>query len=113
LRKILLAAALAFGSAASGFAQPLPDGDARAGRRLAGGMCAACHGQNGVATAPDAPNLAGQNALYTAMQLRAYRAGRRTHEQMAVVARGLTDAQISDLAAWYAAIAVEVTVPPR
>ncbi len=110
---LLLAAALGFGAAAPCFAQPLPDGDALAGRRLAGGMCSACHGANGVATAPDAPNLAGQNPLYTAMQLRAYRDGRRAHEQMAVVARMLSDAQIADLAAWYAAIAVEVTVPPR
>lgn len=98
------------GAAAPAAAQ---DADARAGRRLAGGMCSACHGVNGVATAPDAPNLAGQNPLYTAMQLRAYRDGRRAHPQMAVVARTLTDTQIADLAAWFAAITVEVTVPGR
>lgn len=113
MRSILLAAALSFGAAATALAQPLPEGDARAGRRLAGGMCSACHGANGVATAPDAPNLAGQNPLYTSMQLRAYRDGSRTHPQMAVVARMLSDTQIADLAAWFAAITVEVTVPPR
>jgi cytochrome c553 len=105
------AAALMLGAAASALAQG--DGDARAGRRLAGGMCAACHGNNGIAVQPDAPNLAGQNALYTAAQLRAYRDGSRGHEQMAVVARTLSDAQIADLAAWYAAIAIEVTLPAR
>jgi cytochrome c553 len=32
---------------------------------------------------------------------------------MAVVARNLTDVQIADLAAWYAAIGIEVTLPGR
>jgi cytochrome c553 len=111
VRATLLAAALTFGAAASALAQA--EGNPQAGRRLAGGMCAACHGNNGIAVQPDAPNLAGQNALYTATQLRAYRDGSRTHEQMAVVARNLTDVQIADLAAWYAAIGIEVTLPGR
>lgn len=88
-------------------------GDPRAGRRLAGGTCAACHGNNGIAVQPDAPNLAGQNPGYVAAQLRAYRDGTRQHEQMSVVSRSLTDAQIADLAAWYASLEVEVTVPGR
>jgi cytochrome c553 len=89
------------------------EGDPRAGRRLAGGTCAACHGNNGIAVQPDAPNLAGQNPGYVAAQLRAYREGRREHEQMSVVARTLSNAQIADLAAWYASLEVEVTVPGR
>jgi cytochrome c553 len=104
-----MAAALVFGAAASACAQ----GDPRAGRRLAGGLCAVCHGTNGIAVQADAPNLAGQNPIYVAIQLRAYRDGRRQHEQMAIIARGLTDEQISDLAAWFAAIEVSVNVPPR
>jgi cytochrome c553 len=114
VRLLLLVAAL-FGAATTVAMQQAAaqEGDPRAGRRLAGGMCAACHGNDGIATQPDAPNLAGQNALYTAMQLRAYRDGARRHEQMNVVVRSLTDAQIDDLAAWYAAIAVQVTLPPR
>jgi cytochrome c553 len=32
---------------------------------------------------------------------------------MNILARDLTDAQIADLAAWYAAIQVEATVPGR
>ena len=54
--------------------------DLEAGRVRAAQACAVCHGQLGVSTAPDAPNLAGQPALYVASQLRAYRNGSRKHE---------------------------------
>ncbi|MBD0275990.1 MAG: c-type cytochrome, partial [Acetobacteraceae bacterium] len=90
-----------------------PAGDPRAGRRLAGAQCAACHGNDGIAVLPEAPNLAGQKAGYTAAQLQHYRSGERKHELMTVVSQGLTDAQIADLAAWYEAIQVEATVPGR
>ncbi len=86
--------------------------DAEAGRARAQQMCAVCHGAYGVANAPDAPHLAGQPAFYLAAQLRAYRNGSRKHEVMAVITRNLTDDDISNLAAWYASIRVEVQ-PPR
>jgi cytochrome c553 len=89
------------------------EGDPRAGRRLAGARCAVCHGNDGIARQPDAANLAGQPAIYVGNQLRAFRAGDRRHEQMNLIAAELTDAQIADLGAWYAAIEVEVTVPGR
>lgn len=108
----LLALCLAGALAAPAVAQA-PEGDARAGRRLAGGNCAACHGNDGIAVLPEAPNLAGQVPAYVAAQLRAYRDGSRKHEQMTVVSQGLTDPQIADLAAWYAAITVDVSVPGR
>ncbi len=90
-----------------------PAGDPRAGRRLAGAQCAACHGNDGIAVLPEAPNLAGQKAGYTAAQLQHYRSGERKHELMTVVSQGLTDTQIADLAAWYEAIQIEATVPGR
>jgi cytochrome c553 len=74
--------------------------------------CAVCHGQLGLANAPDAPNLAGQPAFYVAAQLRAYRNGSRRHEVMAVISRTLTDDDISNLAAWYASVRIEAH-PPR
>jgi cytochrome c553 len=88
-------------------------GDPRAGRRLAGAQCAACHGNDGIAVLPEAPNIAGQKASYTAAQLQHYRSGERKHELMTVVSEGLSDQQIADLAAWYEAIQVEATVPGR
>jgi cytochrome c553 len=85
--------------------------DALQGRQKAQ-SCAVCHGQAGVAVTPDAPHLAGQPALYVASQLRAYRSGARKHEVMGVLAKPLSDADISDLAAWFASIRIEAQLPP-
>jgi cytochrome c553 len=60
---------------------------------------------------PMAPNIAGNSELYLQKQLKAFRAGTRTDELMSVVAKGLSDADIGDLAAWYAAIEISVTPP--
>ena len=83
--------------------------DPVAGQKLAG-MCAACHGLQGLSTLPNAPNLAGQPAIYVAEQLKNYRSGSRKNEVMAIIAKPLTDEQIDDLAAWYASIQIAVTV---
>lgn len=86
--------------------------DIEAGRQRALQACAVCHGPLGIAAAPDAPNLAGQPAFYVASQLRAYRNGSRKHEVMAVISKTLTDDDINNLAAWFAAIRIEAQ-PPR
>jgi len=74
-------------------------------------MCAACHGANGISVAPDAPNLAGQPAIYLNAQLKAYRGGKRTHEVMNVVAKPLSDVDIDTLSVWYSSIKIEVKTP--
>jgi len=84
--------------------------DAQAGRAKAT-MCAVCHGEFGVSVLPNAPNLAGQPETYLAEQLKAYRSGKRANEIMSVIAKPLTDAEIADLAAWFASIAIEVKPP--
>jgi cytochrome c553 len=63
--------------------------------------CQACHGSNGIGTAPDIPNLAGQKAGYIAAQLAAFRAGKRKHELMNAIAAQLTDADIENLGAFW------------
>jgi cytochrome c553 len=85
--------------------------DVQAGRAKAK-MCAVCHGEFGVSVLPNAPNLAGQPETYLAEQLKAYRSGKRSDETMSVIAKPLTDAEIADLAAWFASIAIE-TKPPK
>jgi cytochrome c553 len=110
---VVLAGAASVAPAQQQQEQQGPAGDARAGRRLAGAQCAACHGNDGIAVLPEAPNLAGQKAGYTAAQLQHYRSGERKHELMTVVSQSLTDDQIADLAAWYEAIQIEATVPGR
>jgi cytochrome c553 len=74
--------------------------------------CATCHGSQGISTAPDAPNLAGQPQGYLADQLKAFRSGTRVHPVMNVVAKALSDADIEQLSAWYASIAIEVRASP-
>jgi len=75
-------------------------------------LCAPCHGADGMSTQPDAPHLAGQPEIYLREQLRAYRSGKRSHEVMAVIAKPLSDADIAELAAYYAAIAIELKKKP-
>jgi cytochrome c553 len=89
-----------------------PYGDARAGDVAAGRakamMCQACHGMDGLAKTPDAPNIAGQVEPYLVAQLQAFKAGARKSEAMSVVVQGLSDADIDNLAAYYAAIEINV-----
>jgi cytochrome c553 len=85
--------------------------DAAAGRAKADSSCALCHGQNGIASMPSAPNLAGQAPIYLSEQLKNYRSGKRQHEVMSVIAKPLTDTEIANLAAWYNSIKVSVEAP--
>ncbi len=84
--------------------------DARSGRDLAQ-KCVVCHGADGLAVAPNAPNLAGENAAYIVAQLEAFRSGKRQHEQMSLIAADLEDGEIQDLAKWYSVIKVVATPP--
>jgi cytochrome c553 len=87
-------------------------GDVKAGRQKAL-QCQTCHGLDGQAKLPDAPNLAGQSDIYLVKTLNDYRSGARRHDMMSLVARNLKDEDIADLAAYYAAIPVTVGAPPR
>jgi cytochrome c553 len=79
-----------------------PGADLEAGRRKAQ-VCAACHGPDGNATIPGTPSLAGQPVFFTHWQLIKYRDGRRKDPQMSPLAEKLDDADMADLAAFYAA----------
>jgi cytochrome c553 len=65
--------------------------------------CAACHGADGNATIDGTPSLAGQPTYFTHWQLIKFRDGRRTDPQMSPVAANLSDEDMGDLAAFYAA----------
>lgn len=81
-------------------------GDVAAGKAKAG-MCAGCHGAEGKAIMPIYPNLAGQNQPYLVSALKAYKAKQRAGGQAAVMygmAAGLSDADIDNLAAYYASL---------
>ncbi len=76
-------------------------------------QCQTCHGLDGLSKLPDAPNIAGNPEPYLVRQLNAFRKGERKNEMMSVVAQQLSDKDIADLAAYYAAIEVTVKVPAR
>ena len=84
--------------------------DLEAGKKKAR-QCSTCHGIDGIAKIPIAPHLAGESQVYIETQLKAFRNGKREHEMMTVVAKGLSDEDISDLAKWYAAIEITATMP--
>jgi cytochrome c553 len=81
------------------------------GRQKVVQTCAVCHGVNGIGVNPDVPNLAGESPLYLEKQLKAFRSGERKHEQMSIIAKGLEDKDIADVAAWYSKLKVSVEVP--
>jgi cytochrome c553 len=74
-------------------------------------QCASCHGPVGIATLPEAPNLAGQNEIYLTKALRAYKAGDRKNEMMSLMVATLSDADIENLAAFYQSIEISVKKP--
>ena len=86
-------------------------GDPAAGRRKAL-QCQACHGLDGLSKLPEAPHLAGQPVPYLVKSLNDYRHGVRKHDMMTIVVAPLTDQDVADLAAYYAAIEITVKSPP-
>lgn len=78
-------------------------GDAAAGKAKSA-TCAACHGQDGISPNDLWPNLAGQKEGYLVLQMKAFRDGQRNNPMMAPMAAGLSDADIDDLAAFYASL---------
>jgi cytochrome c553 len=64
-------------------------------------LCAGCHGLLGVSSDPATPSLAGQDPQYLANAIKAYR-NTRVFEPMIRVVAGLTDADVDNIAAFYA-----------
>ena len=87
-------------------------GDVKAGRQKAL-QCQTCHGLDGSAKLPEAPNLAGQTEIYLTKAMQDYRSGARKNEMMSIVAPMLKDQDIADLAAYFAAIPFTVGDPPQ
>ena len=117
--KAVAAAVLICAFGASAFAQgtapPAPllpialEGNADRGQVLAE-TCAGCHGIPGYYNASPAyhvPKLGGQNADYLEVALQGYRRGTRGHPTMQAQASSLSDQDIADVAAYFAAFAGE------
>ena len=86
-------------------AWPAAAQDATALRQQAlAATCANCHGTQGRAVDGAAvPGLAGMPAAYMIEQLKAFKAGTRPATVMHQLAKGFSDAQIDQVAAYFAA----------
>ena len=84
-----------------------PVGDAQAGRSKTS-MCEGCHGVPGYRTAYPAvyhvPMIEGQEALYIANALQAYKSGARSHPTMRAIAQSLSEQDMANIAAFYATL---------
>lgn len=85
--------------------QPIT-GDAQAGKALSA-VCSACHGADGVGIAPNFPNLAGQSATYLYVQLETFKDGQRSDPVMGAMVASIVDADMRNLAAYYASLPPE------
>jgi cytochrome c553 len=79
-----------------------PQGSVEAGRTKSV-TCAACHGADGNSVTPDWPMLAGQHASYIVRQLQAFKNGERTDVTMKPFADMLSEQDMLDVAAYFAA----------
>jgi cytochrome c553 len=113
LRSMLAGALLASGAAqAAGVAADglkiVMQGDGRGGA-----PCLACHGMDGAGNdAGGFPRLAGQDVDYLAKQIRDFNRGARVNPVMQPNVANLSEQQILDVAAYYAAQPVPVAAAP-
>ena len=66
-------------------------------------VCVACHGPGGVSANPDWPSLAGQGQKYIEKQLKDFKSGERPNMVMQPQAGMLSDEDIVNVAAYFAA----------
>ncbi len=83
-------------------AAPALAGDPEAGKAKSI-TCAACHGADGNSVNPTWPSIAGQHESYLTAQLKAFRDGYRVNALMSAQATNLSDEDIDNLSAYFAA----------
>lgn len=83
---------------------PLFAADIKAGEQKAQ-QCAGCHGAKGISSYDGQyPSLAGQHVLYLTNQLTYFKSGARVNPIMQGMAAGLSEADINNLAAYFAGV---------
>ena len=97
---LLLAASAAL--AAEGEAPATPKPDLAKGQATSTNVCAACHTNDGSRGSPANPIIQGQHAEYLVKQLTEFKAGKRTSPIMQGMAAALSDADMKNVAAFYA-----------
>jgi cytochrome c553 len=79
-------------------------GDTAAGKAFVERDCKGCHGLDGRGIAPAIPHLAAQSDHYLVAALQAYKTGRRTHAALKDMAARMSDADVRNIAAYYASL---------
>jgi cytochrome c553 len=72
-----------------------------AGKAAAAG-CAGCHGDTGITKIPGMPSLIGLDPKYLVASLNAYKSGQRKHDMMKTLVSALSDADVNNIALFYA-----------
>lgn len=80
-----------------------PAADIVAGKALAEKTCKSCHGLDGKGAGPAIPHLAAQRERSLVASLKEYKDGKRTHSGLRDIVAKMTDADIRNIAAYYAA----------
>jgi len=70
--------------------------------RAAAGACGGCHGETGVSDTPGSPSLVGFEPKYFVAVMNAYKSGQRKNEVMKPMAAAVSDAELNNLALFYA-----------
>ena len=78
--------------------------DYEAGKQKATGVCAHCHGNNGISSSDQIPNLQGQKADYLKSALKAYQEGTRKAPIMNNMAANLSEQDIDNVAAYFSGL---------
>ena len=71
--------------------------------------CVACHGENGISSNTNWPNLAGQKNGYLRAQLLAFRDGNRVDPLMNATMKGLSDQELESLAQHFSSLVPKVS----
>ena len=70
--------------------------------KAAAAACAGCHGEAGISATPGMPSLVGLDPKYFIAAIQAYKSGQRSHDMMKALAGGVSDADLGNMALYYA-----------
>jgi cytochrome c553 len=88
-------------AAPAGKAAPQKSDPVQAGKAAAA-ACAGCHGENGVSSMAGNPNLVALDPKYFIAAMGAYKSGGRAHDMMKALAGSVSDADLGNVALYYA-----------
>lgn len=95
---------LLFGCTDKPDSKAITSSNPNAGKVIAKADCIGCHGMDGKGVTGDIPNLAAQLESYLTASLHAYKEGKRTHAALRDMTKKMSDADMQNVAAYYASL---------